>query len=192
MQGNLTVLDSLISTNQTIAQFGEQNAFDIIAEALQMHNETMQELLGIFGEFTQERIFGYGGSSSMVMRRVDETGAVDVQKGAAGQTLSLPLYLYQIAIGWTRRGFEKMTTARLAAQFQLANDADINNANKEIRRALFNPTNNLNYIDRLTDNVKLELRALLNADGFEPPLDPNGNPINGNTHTHYMLSLIHI
>jgi hypothetical protein len=188
MYGNLSVLDTLRNSNQTVLQFGEDNAFEIINELLTLHNEGMEELLSTFVEVTNERMFSFGTSDEMEMRRVDEFGARDTQKVTGGQNLGLPLYLHQIAIGWTKKAFQNMSTARLAAQFTAANDADVRNINREIRRALFTPTNNLTYTDRLVDRVKLELRALLNADGQEPGLGPNGEVFDGSTHTHYTAS----
>lgn len=186
--GNLRVLDTLISSNLTVQEFGEENAFDAINQALIAHNNELQEVLSLFCDITSERMYAFGTTDSMEMRRVDEFGAVDTQKVRGGQTLGLPLYLHQVAVGWTRKAFQQITAARLAAQFTAANDADIRNINREIRRALFKPTNNLLYIDRLTDQVNLELRALLNADGQEPPLGPNGETFDGSTHTHYLGS----
>lgn len=184
MYGNIKVLDTLISSNQTVAQFGEQNAFDVINEVLQAHNELVQEMIGDFASITTERLFTYGTSDAMEMRRVDEFGAVDTQKVAGGQNLGLPLYLHQIAVGWTRKAMQQMTTERLAAQFVAANDADVLNLNRELRRALFNPINNLGYIDRLIDQVNLEIRALLNGDGQQPGVGLNGETFAG-THTHF-------
>lgn len=188
MYGNIRVLDTLQSTTATVADFGETNAFDAIRDALDAHNAELQEALSMFCEISSERLRAYGTSDAMEMRRVDEFGAVDVQKVTGGQSLGLPIYLHQVAVGWTRKALQRITVARLAAQYLAANDADIRNLNREIRRALFKPTNNLAYIDRLVDNVTLEVRALLNADGQEPPIGPNGETFNGTTHTHYLAN----
>jgi hypothetical protein len=112
MYGNLSVLDTLRNSNQTVLQFGEDNAFEIINELLTLHNEGMEELLSTFVEVTNERMFSFGTSDEMEMRRVDEFGARDTQKVTGGQNLGLPLYLHQIAIGWTKKAFQNMSTGR--------------------------------------------------------------------------------
>lgn len=188
MYGNLRVLDTLIGNNTPVLNFGEDKAFDLIRQALEAHNAELQEILSTFCFMTSERIFAFGTSDNMEMRRVDEFGAVDTQKVRGGQTLGLPMYLHQVAVGWTRQFLRRTSVDRLAAQYIAANDADIRNLNREIRRALFKPTNDLAYLDRLVDNVNLEVRALLNADGQEPPLGPNGETFDGSTHTHYLAN----
>lgn len=187
MYGNISILDTLKNANQTVAAFGEEAAFEVLSEVLSAHNVLMNEMLDLFVEKTNERLFISGTVDTMEMRRVDESGAVDVQKVGDTQNLGLPLYLNQIAVGWTRKGFQQMSTARLAAQFVAANDADVRGIYRDVQLALFTPTNNLNYKDRLVDNVKLELRALLNGDGFEAPYGPGGVAFPSN-HTHYTAS----
>jgi hypothetical protein len=63
--------------------------------------------------------------------------------------------------------------------------ADIKAFLRAIKQALFKPTNNLTYKDRLQTNLELPLRALLNADGTAIPTGPNGQTFDGSTHTHY-------
>lgn len=185
MYGNLTVLDRLANANTTVTDYGEQEAFDTLQEVLVAHNEALEEMLEPIAFVTTDRIFSYGTSSTMEMRRVDEFGAVDTQKSRnPGQNLGLPLYNHQLAIGWTRKALQNMATQTLAAQFVLANDADVANIHRELKRTLFSSTNNLTYVDRLVDGVTLEVRALLNADGQFPPLSPTGDSF-PSTHTHY-------
>jgi hypothetical protein len=69
-----------------------------------------------------------------------------------------------------------------------AERADTAQVRASLSRALFTPTNNLTYKDRLVDGVTLPLRALLNADGAAIPDDEFGNTFNGATHTHYLAT----
>jgi hypothetical protein len=78
------------------------------------------------------------------------------------------------------------TTAELAAQFTAATDAHRKRIVREIKKALFIPTNNTAYVDRLIDNITLALRALVNADGQPIPMGPNGESWDPATHTHYL------
>ena len=183
--GTLSVIDQLITANQPLGLFGEENAYDLIAAALAAHNGVISDMLDELVTPTAERLLSSGTSGSMKMARVDEFGAVDVQKVKPGQQTNLPMYLYQIAIGWTRTFLKNATTRDLAGNFLAARDADILNFQHELKVALFTPTNNANYIDRRVDNAGLTIRALLNADGQEPPLGPNGETFDGTTHTHY-------
>ncbi len=141
MYGNISVLDTLVNSNQTVVQNGEENAFEVLDEVLTAHNEVLEEMLGMLVTYTNERLFTYGSSDNMQMRRVDEFGAVDVQKVTGGQNLGLPLYLHQVSIGWTKKAMQNISTQRLAAQFVAANDADVLNINREVQRALFTPSN---------------------------------------------------
>jgi hypothetical protein len=50
MYGTLSVLDTLAASQQTIAQIGEDNAFQSIDRALAAHNAMMNELVGNFAE----------------------------------------------------------------------------------------------------------------------------------------------
>jgi hypothetical protein len=56
----------------------------------------------------------------------------------------------------------------------------------QIKKAFFNPLNNLTYKDKLVDGVTLPIRAFLNADGTEIPPDPYGQAFTAGTHTHYL------
>jgi hypothetical protein len=80
------------------------------------------------------------------------------------------------------------TAGELAGQYVAARDADMRAIYRNMKRAIFVPTNNLTYLDRLQSNVVLPLRALLNADGTGIPNGPNGETFDGATHTHYLAT----
>jgi hypothetical protein len=55
-----------------------------------------------------------------------------------------------------------------------------------MQRALFTPTNNLTYVDYMTDSVTLPIRRLVNADSTAIPIAFDGTTFDGATHTHYL------
>lgn len=183
--GTLSTLDTLASSQQTIAQYGEDRAFDAIELARQAHNEILDSLMMDFVERTTDRQRRYGGAATMKMEKVDEFGRVDAQKVAAGVTLGFPLDLFQESVQWTRKYMQNATTAELSAQFTAAQDGHIDRLRNEIQRALFRPTNYV-FTDTLVDNVDLNVKALLNADGAAIPTGQNGASFDSATHTHYL------
>lgn len=188
MFGTLSVLDTLRASQQTVAGFGEDKAFAAIAQGLAVHNALVAEAAGDLCEFTADNLRRYGTVATMEMEEVDEYGAVDTQKVTAGANVGFPLRKPQIAIGWTRTFMLTQPVGELAAQFEAAREADMRRIMRDIRRALFVPTNNLGYRDRLVANVTLPLRALVNGDGEGIPNGPNGEPFDGATHSHYLAT----
>jgi len=183
--GTLSTLDTLASSQQTIAAYGEDRAFEAIETARLAHNAILDSLMMDFVERTTDRQRRYGGAATMTMEKVDEFGRVDAQKVTAGITLGFPLELFQESIQWTRKYMQNATTAELAAQFTAAQDGHITRLRNEIQRALFRPTN-YTFTDTLIDNVDLAVKALLNADGAAIPTGQNGATFDSATHTHYL------
>jgi hypothetical protein len=184
--GTFTTLDTLAAgTTQTVVAFGEDRAFDAIEAAANVHNAQMNELLAGFVERSTDRLRRYGGAASMAMDELDQFGTPDAQKVTAGSNVAFPLKRYGLAVQWTRMAFLTMLASELAAQFTAALDADRNAIIREIKRALFTPTNTT-FTDRFVDNVDLGVKALVNADSAPLPLGPNGEVFNGATHTHYL------
>lgn len=184
--GTHSVLDTLASSQQTIAQFGEDNAFAAIEVALAAHNVIQRDLVDGLVEFTTDRLRRYGGNSDMELTEVDEYGRVDAQKISAGSNVGFPLRLYQGSLQWTRKYMQNATAAELASAVTAMMAADTRTVNRELKRALFRPTNDTAYTDIHVDNVALTLRALVNADSEPLPLGPNGESFNAATHTHYL------
>lgn len=184
--GTLNTLDTLAASQQSIAAYGEDRAFEAIDQALNAHNGIMRDILADFVEFTTDRQRRYGSPDNMSMDEVDEFGRGDAQKISAGVTLGFPLRLFDLTVQWTKKYFQNHTAAELAAQFRAALTAHRRRTTREIKRAIFTPTNNTSYVDRLVDNVTLSLRALANADSQAIPLGPNGEVFDSSTHTHYL------
>lgn len=188
MYGTLGVLDTLAASQQTVAEFGEDKAFDAISQALALHNTVLADGLMDLVEYTDDNLRRYGSVAEMEMVEVDEWGAADTQKITAGANVGFPLRKRQIAIQWTRTFMMTTSGVELAAHYNAARLADIRAVQKDIKRALFTPTNNLTYVDRLVKNVTLPLRALLNADSEPIPYGPNGESFVSSTHTHYLAT----
>jgi hypothetical protein len=176
----------LAATGQTIADYGEDNAFGAIANGLAAHNRLVADMVTTLCDVTAERLSRYGAPGAMDMVDLDEGGAPDTQKILPGANVGWPLRKTGVAIQWTRTYMQTHTPAELAGQFDAAKDADIRRLQRDIARAIFKPTNNLTYIDALTDNAVLPIRALLNADSTGIPYGPNGEVFDGSTHTHYL------
>lgn len=186
--GTLAALDTLASlSNTTVADFGEDRAFAEIDAALAAHNRIENELLSEFVEKTTDRLRRYGSSDAMNMDELDEFGRADAQKISAGATVGIPLRLYGLSVQWTRKYLQNATGEELAKQTVAAMDADSKVIQREIKRAIFNPTN-ATVLDRLVDNVSLPIKRLLNADSSSIPLGPNGESFDGATHTHYLFT----
>lgn len=183
--GTLQVLDT-DAANATVVAYGEDRAYEAIQADLDAHNELTMEMLGDLAEISSERLRRFGGAPSGEMEDTDEYGSPDAQKISTGENIGFRLLHTEYGIQFTRNWFMTKTVRELDAQYVGARDADLKRIIKEIRRAIFVPTNNLTYTDRLVDNLVIPLRAFLNADGGSIPNDAFGQTFNGATHTHYL------
>lgn len=187
--GTLSLSDLLATTSQSIAQFGpgyEEQIWEVFRRSLDAHNRIMNELMQRFVERTTERLIGYGGVQTMQMDDIDEYGSPHVQKVAPGENLGFPLRMTGIALQWTLTYFEEATPADVAGQMIGAQDADRRRVTRDIKRALYTPTNTAFVDFRTKDRPTLPVKALANADGMSVPIGPNGETFNGATHTHYL------
>lgn len=178
-------LSDLLAAQVPVVAFGEDNAFQAISDALEVHNRITREIVTDLVDTTTDQLRRYGSPNSLSMVEVDEWGIADSQKLTAGSNIGFPLRGYQITLQWTRWALETMMTAELAAQFTAAQDADVKNLQLQIKRAIFTPTNTT-FQDKLVNGLLLPVKAFLNADGAPIPLGPNGEIFNGSTHTHYL------
>lgn len=182
--GTLSVLDTLAASQQTIADYGEDAAFEGIELARQAHNEILMETMGQFVEISTDRQRRYGGDADMQMDEVDEFGRGDAQKIEAGVTVGFPLRLFDLSVQWTRKYMQTHTVAELAAQFVAAQKAHIKALQRDMKRAIFTSTNST-FVDRLVDNVSLTPKAFHNNDGTAVPVGPNGETF-ATSHQHYV------
>ena len=142
--GTLTTLDTLASLRAStglVVDIGEDVAWESIQAALDAHNQLLQESLTGFVDMTTDQLRRYGGPDNMVMEELDEFGTPGAQKIAAGVTLGFPLKLFGGGLQWTRTALQNMLASELAAQATAMLDADIKNVHKQLKLALFTPTN---------------------------------------------------
>lgn len=184
--GTLQIKDLLAANGQTVYQYGEDNAFQAIANELQQHNNLFAAMVGDFGLVTTtDRVRRYGANAAMKVEDLDEHGVGDAQKVTAGIDIGFPLRRKGLTVQWTLDYFRRVSTPEFAAQFTAAQNADLRGIETEVKRAIFTPTSNTTYKDRLVDNVTLPVRAFLNADSLSIPSAPDGTTFDGSTHTHY-------
>lgn len=184
--GTLSILDTLAANKTLLAEYGQDRAYADVEILLNEYNAVTGEMTADLVEYTSDRLRRYGGAAVGTMEEADEFGRPDVQKLTQGVNVGFPLALYQYGIGWTRKYFQTKTVSEWAAQIQGAMIAHSARVQRQIKRAIFTPTNNTGYLDRLVDNLNVPLRAFTNADGTEIPPDPYGNTFNFATHTHYL------
>lgn len=180
-------VDDLLRVNSlSVIEYGEDRTWDGIRTLLQAHEELLQDKMSLLMDGpTTDRRRRYGGAVKMTMGEVDEYGTADAQKVTAGSNVDFPLKKYQRSLQWTYQYLRKATPADLVGQAQAIMDADVSNFDLAIRTALFNPTNYA-FDDRLTDNVALAVKALVNADSAPIPVGPDGTQFDAATHTHYL------
>jgi len=185
--GTLQISDLQKSNNQTVAQLGESLVFEAINAALVAARFLLRQKYDSFVTPTTDRLRRYGGPDAMVMQKMDEFGRVDAQKMFTGSNVGFPIDRVGVGLQWTTDFLEEAMASELAEQFVGAQTADVKELDLQIRTALFSPVN-YTFTDRLTDNVTLPVKALLNADSSTTgiPLGPNGEVFNGATHTHYL------
>ncbi len=183
--GTLSSFDTLAAQGATVAALGEAAVYNAIAGQLAVHNAATREMMGDLVEITTDRQRVYGGVDTMVMEELDEFGLPDAQKMTTGATLGLPLRFYGGALQWTRVFFQRTTGNQIAKTVETMMIADVKAIQREIKRALFRPTNYA-FEDRRVDHVSLAVKALANADSASIPSGPNGETFNAAMHTHYL------
>lgn len=188
MYGTLSLTDLLAATQPTIVEFGEDRVFEGISDLLEVHNRLVQEKLGDFVLTTTDRLRRYGGIDSMLMEPMDEFGIPNAQKVSAGATVGFPLRRYANAIQFTRDWMRQHTPEELTNQVIAQRTADVRTIDREIKKALFRPTNYTfrDYLVQPTSQVSLGVKALVNADGDPIPVGYTGLTFDGATHTHYL------
>src|SRR5882757_424113 len=135
--GTLTTFDTLQSTTQTVAQFGEDRAWETVASLLDIFNEQVNTLTADLVDTTTNRLRRYGGSPTMKMQRLDEMGTPNAQKGRQTAIVGFPLEMYGIALQWTRKYLQTKRASEFAAQIEMATTASVRAKIGNIKVALF-------------------------------------------------------
>jgi len=187
--GTLSTLDTLASVRQSVVEFGEDRAWDSINAALAAHNAQVDEMLGTLVERTTDVRRAYGSADAKTMQELDQWGQGDAQKITAGVSVDFPLRRYGDTVQWTRQWMMSNTVAQLAAEVAAIMDADRLNFARQVKRAIYGPTNTT-FVDKLGNpaNISLNIKAFVNADSAAIPVGPNGETFVGSSHTHYLAT----
>lgn len=185
--GILSMQDMLRNRFQTPVQLG----LDTIARSLQadlaIHNRILQDLVSTFAVTTADRRRRYGVSSSLQFLTADEFTRAHTQKVITGSEVEFPMDGFQAAIGWTAMFFQNKTVADMAATQVAAKVGHINAIKRRVQLAIFGATNYSTF-DYRVDDIQLDIKRFVNADGAPIPMGPNGELFNAATHTHYMFT----
>jgi hypothetical protein len=190
--GTLSSLDSLAAVRQSVADYGEDNAWASINAALAAYNRQIDGMTGDLMERTTDTQRAYGTMDTKVMQEMDQWGSPDAQKVTAGVTVGFPLRRYGDALQWTRQFQTMQTVGQLAAEIDAIATADRRNLIRAAKVALFTSTN-ASFVDKLGGgpgspaNVTLAVKALVNNDGANLPVGPNGETF-ATSHTHYLAN----
>ncbi len=189
--GTLSSLDSLQAIRQSVADYGEDRAWDSISIAMDAWNRQAEDMSGELWERGTEQQRAYGTLDTKQMQEMDQWGTPEVQKVTAGVTVGFPLRRYGDAIGWTYDFMLQNTVAQLAAEVDAIAGADFRNMMRAAKQALYVSTN-YSFVDKLgggggTPNVTLAVKALVNNDGLALPVGPNGETY-ATSHNHYLAN----
>jgi hypothetical protein len=99
--GTLSSLDTLQAVRQSVADYGEDRAWDSISIALEAWNRQLEAMDGELWERGTEQQRAYGTLDTKVMQEMDQWGTPETQKVTAGVTVGFPLRRYGDAIQWT-------------------------------------------------------------------------------------------
>jgi len=191
--GTNTILDSLATYDASnVLAFGEENLAGFMQQILDVYNSVIAELLtsDLVG-VVPERETTYGTDSTAgEMVDLDEVGLADAQKVPFSQSpVGFPLRKRGYTVQYTRDYLAVTSPREFLNQVLRATEADKRKFYTDIRRALFNSSNNTAYRDRLIDNRNYTLKALVNADSAAiPPQPVTGATFNAASHTHYLAT----
>lgn len=157
---------------------------DAVSRDLEAHNALVQEMTADLCDRSAERGTVYGTSAQNEAVPADEFTRGPTQKLNVGSKVEFPLEKYQYAVGWTADHLRRASVQDIALTTIAARQAHIARISKDVRNALFGPTN-YTFRDRFVDNLDLGVKRLVNADGAPIPNGPNGEAFDGASHTHY-------
>ena len=190
MYGTLSTIDTLLSNNQSVADFGEEALTQSLMIYVEAHNGIVRDFMSMLVDRTSDKERIYGSADQLNMVRVDEFAHTDSQKTSYGVRCGFPLHSFEIPVQWTRKYFITATVGEVARQFLAVQAADSRAVVTEAKRAIFGPTNYDfdDYIANRRTVQQLNVRRLLNADGNPIPPSPSGDTFDGSTHTHYLAT----
>ena len=179
-----SLLRPLLGITQSVEEFGMDEVARVLQADLAAHNAAVEEAVREMAEITDKREGVTGSSADGEMTEVDEYGKGPTQKEEVGGRVAWPLRLFQYNVGWTAKYLQVATPADLVKTQINAQTAHKRAVMRDIRRAIFGAAN-YNYRDHLIDNMVLNVKRFLNADGDPIPNGPNFEVFDPDTHTHY-------
>jgi len=182
--GTYDIASLLKVTFQTAVEFSLDRIQAVLQADLAAWNAMVTEMVSEMCEVTTDRQRIYGTSVAGEMQEVDEYGVASTQKAAPGATVGFPLRLFQFNIGWTAKFLQVATPADLATQQLNAEKAHWRGIQTQLKKAIYISAN-YTIRDHLVDNVELNVKRFVNADGAGIPDGPNGETFDGASHTHY-------
>jgi hypothetical protein len=185
--GTHTVADLLANqdiASRRVAEFGEPELVQPVRDALDAHNAAVQEMMRKLAVETVERQETYGAETGGDMQRADEFTRAPTQKAARKGKVAYPFDLFQHPVGFTREYILRATVGDFLLRELNGRSRHLTRIRREIKRALFSPTNETFY-DYLTDDLDLIVRRLVNGDGEPIPGNDAGVTFDASTHSHY-------
>ena len=190
--GTLTLSDLAVERAITITDFGVTNINIIIQQDMARHNAIVADMMSALVETTTDRARAYAGSAkASKMVEVDEMGRTSTTKSnrPGGRTVEFPLRRFERAIGWTQDWFDSHTPAEMATEVLSAQSAHIESLKVGVQEALYRSAN-YTLRDIYVDEIDLDVKRLVNADGTVLPFGMNGQNFVGSTHTHYKVGAL--
>lgn len=183
--GILSMADMLRNRFQTPVQLGLDVINRSLTADLAIHNRITANVMSTFAENSADRRRRYGVSGELEFLKADEFTRSHTQKVVTGSEVEFPMEGFQAAIGWTAMFFRNKTVADMAMTQNAAKIGHVKSIRRELQRALFGATNYSVY-DYRVDDIQLDIKRFVNADGAPIPMGPNGESFNAATHTHYL------
>jgi hypothetical protein len=180
----MNTIEDLLATRFPASQIGLDTVNEVFQRDLAQSNEQAAELESMLCDVTTDRQRIYGTSGAIEAVRVDEFGRVPSRKKNTGVQVDFPMYKFENALGFTNDYLKRASARELAAKYLQARDGHFRTIVSEIKKAIFNDANYA-VTDDLVDNVTLNVKRFLNADGSAIP-EWEGATFDGATHTHYM------
>ncbi|WP_155300952.1 hypothetical protein [Deinococcus kurensis] len=187
-------LADLRASDQSLAEFGQQNALAVLTAQITTYNNLLNSSMAALVGMTTERFEGEPIMVGMQMVDVDEYGNSATQKGGSSAGRGYPLLTKQIATGWTEHFREMASVAQFVAMNDQAQLAHTQAIRTELARAFYTPTER-----PLTESLVMgpyvrpevisgvKVKPLYNGDEETPPVSPNGT-VFASGHNHYLGS----
>jgi hypothetical protein len=189
--GTLSLADTLgglkAAEDKMLSKYDPATLYNIINMYISAYNEILAEMEMDLIEPTNQRQATWGGYDYVEMQDGDEYSRPDAKKIAIPPVaMGYPLAIKQAAWQVTQLFMETKSLGDLDKVVNAAVAADKRSYQRTLRSTVFNPTNNLSYLDRFVDNYPLQIRTFLNADGTVIPPDEFGNTFDPSAHTHFL------